>query len=106
MLLLVEVADSTPRYDRAVKLPLYARAGIGEVWIVDLRRRVVDVHRTPAGDGYADRGYDTDRASDLACAGRCSRRLHPVSGQIGQLGRRRKIDQSRYRRCVVTVSSL
>ncbi len=53
ILLLVEVADSTPRYDRAVKLSLHARAGIGEVWIVDLRRRVVDVHRTPAGDAYA-----------------------------------------------------
>ena len=53
VLLVVEVADSSLRYDRRVKLPLYARAGIGEVWIVDLRRRVVDVHRTPAGDGYA-----------------------------------------------------
>ncbi len=52
VLLLVEVSDSTLRYDRAVKLPLYARAGIGEVWIVDLRRRVVDVHRTPAGNEY------------------------------------------------------
>ena len=51
--LVVEVADSSLRYDRRVKLPLYARAGIGEVWIVDLRRLVVDVHRTPAGDGYA-----------------------------------------------------
>ena len=50
---MVEVSDSTLRYERAVKLPLYARAGIGEVWIVDLRRRVVDVHQTPAGDGYA-----------------------------------------------------
>jgi Uma2 family endonuclease len=53
VLLLVEVADSSLRYDRAVKLPLYARAGIGEVWFVDLRRLVVDVHRTPAADGYA-----------------------------------------------------
>jgi Uma2 family endonuclease len=53
VLLVFEVADSTLRYDRAVKLPLYARAGIGEVWIVDLRRRVVDVHRTPAGAEYA-----------------------------------------------------
>jgi Uma2 family endonuclease len=52
-LLVVEVADSSLRYDRAVKLPLYARAGIGEVWIVDLHRRVVDVHLMPAGDGYA-----------------------------------------------------
>ena len=53
VLLLVEVADSSLRYDRAVKLPLYARSGIGEVWIVDLVRRVVDVHRTPSAGGYA-----------------------------------------------------
>jgi len=53
VLLVVEVADSTLRYDRTVKLPLYASAGIAEVWIVDLRRRVVDVHRSPVGDGYA-----------------------------------------------------
>jgi len=51
-LLLIEVADSTLRYDRTVKLPLYARAGIAEVWIVDLQRRMVDVHRSPAGDAY------------------------------------------------------
>ena len=56
VLLVAEVADSSLRYDRTVKLPLYARAGIGEVWIVDLRRLVVDVHRTPAGDGYATVG--------------------------------------------------
>ena len=36
-----------------MKLPLYTRAGIGEVWIVDVHRRVVDVHRTPVGNGYA-----------------------------------------------------
>ena len=61
-LLAIEVSDSSLRYDRAVKLPLYARAGIPEVWIVDLRRRVVDVHRTPAGDGYATAG--TNGADD------------------------------------------
>ena len=52
VLLLVEVADSSPRFDREVKLPLYARAGIGEFWIVDLKRRVLDAHRGPVGDGY------------------------------------------------------
>ncbi len=51
-LLVIEVADSSIRYDRVVKLPLYARAGIPEVWIVDLRRRVVEVHRAPTADGY------------------------------------------------------
>ncbi len=36
-----------------MKLPLYARAGIPEVWIVDLRRRMVDVYLSPSGDGFA-----------------------------------------------------
>ena len=52
MLLLIEVADSSLRFDRSVKLPLYARAGIAEVWIVDLKRRVLNAYRRPAGDGY------------------------------------------------------
>ncbi len=54
VLLLVEVADNSLRFDRTVKLPLYARSGIVEVWIVDLRRRVVDVFRAPAGDAYGE----------------------------------------------------
>ncbi len=53
ILLLVEVSDSSLRYDRVVKLAAYARAGVPEYWIVDLRRRVVDVHRDPSGDFYA-----------------------------------------------------
>jgi Uma2 family endonuclease len=52
VLWLVEVADLSYRYDRHVKLPLYARAGIGEVWIVDLTHDVVEVHRAPSGRGY------------------------------------------------------
>lgn len=69
ILLLVEVADSSLRYDRTVKLPLYARAGIGEMWIVDLRRRVVDVHRQPTGDGYATiETYGPDDTVTLALA--------------------------------------
>ena len=53
VLLLVEVADSSLRFDRTVKLPLYARHLIPELWIVDLRRRELDVFRDPAGDAYA-----------------------------------------------------
>jgi Uma2 family endonuclease len=53
VLLLVEVADTSGAYDRRVKLPLYAQAGISEYWIVDVKRRIVDVHRSPHGDGYA-----------------------------------------------------
>lgn len=53
VLLVVEVADSSLRFDRTVKLPLYARAGIAEVWLADLRQRVLEVHREPAEGGYA-----------------------------------------------------
>ena len=53
-LLLVEVADSSLRYDRKMKLPLYAGAGIPEYWIVDLQGRVVDAYQRPDGGGYAE----------------------------------------------------
>ncbi len=43
VLLLIEVSDSTLRYDRNVKVPLYARHGIPEVWIVDLQN--AELHR-------------------------------------------------------------
>ena len=54
MLLIVEVADTTLRYDREIKLPLYARHGIPEVWIVDPRQRRVEVCRKPQGTVYAE----------------------------------------------------
>jgi Uma2 family endonuclease len=54
VLLLVEVADTSAAYDRSVKLPLYARVGVPEYWLVDLERGVLEVYRSPAGDGYAE----------------------------------------------------
>lgn len=51
-LLVIEVAVTSLRYDRNVKLPLYARHGVPEVWIVDLRGEVVERYDTPAGGGY------------------------------------------------------
>jgi hypothetical protein len=53
VLLLIEVADSSLAYDRAIKRSLYARHGIPEFWIVNLRAGEVEVCRTPAGDQYA-----------------------------------------------------
>lgn len=52
VLLIVEIADSSLRDDRAVKAPLYAEGGIPEYWIVNLVERVVEVHRQPAGGRY------------------------------------------------------
>lgn len=59
-LLVIEVADTTAPYDRGVKLPLYAKHGIPEVWIVDLEASLVRFHRQPQGDRYLDES-ETDR---------------------------------------------
>jgi len=50
--LLVEVADSSLEVDRGAKLELYAKAGIPELWIVDLTTDGVFVYRNPSGDRY------------------------------------------------------
>jgi Uma2 family endonuclease len=52
VLLVVEVADTSRRTDRERKIPLYARAGLPEVWLVDLPRDVIEVHREPAAGAY------------------------------------------------------
>lgn len=54
VLLLIEVSDTTARYGRIIKLALYARHGVQEVWIVDLDNRVMRVCRSPVGDAYTD----------------------------------------------------
>jgi hypothetical protein len=53
ILLLIEIADSSLRFDRAIKRPLYARHAVPEYWIVDLPGQAVEVHRTPTQHGYA-----------------------------------------------------
>lgn len=53
LLLVVEVADTTLRFDRRTKAALYARAGIVEHWVIDIAGRQIFVHRRPAPDGYA-----------------------------------------------------
>lgn len=52
VLLLVEVADSSLAFDRAVKLPLYAREGVREVWLVDLRNQRIERHAEPRDGAY------------------------------------------------------
>lgn len=52
ILLLIEVADTTVRYDREVKIPIYARYGIPEVWLLDLQAACVEVYLQPSSDGY------------------------------------------------------
>jgi Uma2 family endonuclease len=52
VLLIIEVADRSARYDREVKVPRYAQAGVREVWVVDLEHDRLLAYRDPAGDGY------------------------------------------------------
>jgi len=62
VLLVIEVADSSLGYDRDVKLPLYARHGIPEAWLVDLEHRRLERYAGPQADGYAVH----ETVSDLA----------------------------------------
>jgi Uma2 family endonuclease len=55
VLLVVEVSESTLRYDRGPKLRAYARAGIAELWIVDLVEGRIERFCEPAGETYARR---------------------------------------------------
>ena len=51
---LIEVADTSINYDRALKRALYARLAIPDLWIVDLNAGEVEVCRQPRPDGYAE----------------------------------------------------
>ena len=50
--LLIEVADSTVRYDRTVKGLLYAQNGIPEFWLVNLEAGQLEIYRDPSPEGY------------------------------------------------------
>jgi len=55
VLLLIEVSDSTLEYDREEKLPAYGRAGVAEVWIVNLQHATIEVYRDPHFTGYGSK---------------------------------------------------
>jgi hypothetical protein len=52
VLLIVEVAETSAEFDRTVKLPLYAKGGIPEVWLVNVAEDQIEVFRDPSPDGY------------------------------------------------------
>ena len=54
VLLVVEVADTSLSYDREIKMPRYAAAGIPEAWLVDLVGDAVSVCRRPGSNGYGE----------------------------------------------------
>jgi Uma2 family endonuclease len=52
VLVVIEVADTSVEYDRNIKLPLYARAGIPEAWLMVLGKDVIEVHSQPKNGKY------------------------------------------------------
>jgi len=52
VVLLIEVAETSLRYDRTTKLRLYAEMGMAEYWVVDCEAETIQTHRDPTGDGY------------------------------------------------------
>lgn len=52
ILLVVEVSDTTLKYDRETKLSLYGEAQIPEVWIVNLPKNIVEIHQKPSDGVY------------------------------------------------------
>jgi Uma2 family endonuclease len=71
ILLVVEISDSTLDYDRKVKAPLYASAGISEYWILNVSDMQLEVYREPAKSGYGSRTIyrSSDSVEPLHAAG-------------------------------------
>ena len=67
VLLIIEVADTSLAYDRGLKLELYARHGIPEVWVVNLAAQEVEVFRGPHDGDYSSRVH-VGRSSTLEIA--------------------------------------
>lgn len=82
VLLLIEVSDTTLELDRTDKLSAYGRAGIPEVWIVNLVEQVVEVYREPHFTGYGSKTVlnTGDNAQPLA--------FTDVSVNVGELLKR------------------
>ena len=54
VLLIIEVADSSVEYDRDIKIPIYAGAGIPEVWLINLPKQTIEIYTQPIEDTYRE----------------------------------------------------
>lgn len=64
-LLVIEVSESTLRYDQGDKASLYARGGVQDYWIVNLVDVRVEIYRDPIVDGSRPFGYRYASRIDL-----------------------------------------
>ena len=69
VLLIIEISDGTLLYDRDVKIPLYAKNGIPEVWLLDIQNRQLEIYREPINGVYQQR--------DCRCTGQITPILCP-----------------------------
>lgn len=87
--LIIEIADSSLKYDCEVKAPLYAKSGITDYWVLDVNGRKLHVYRLPSSEGYQS---ETILAQDVEisplafgdCVVRVREMLRP-SGSLGNL---------------------
>lgn len=61
ILLVIEIADSTLKYDQEVKIPLYAEAGISDYWIFNLVQNHLEVYSEPYQELQGNFGYSMQR---------------------------------------------
>lgn len=73
VLLIIEVADASLRYEREIKIPLYARHGIPEVWLVDLLDNRLQRFRDGTSEGYRE------ESQAVALEGLSPLRLHEAA---------------------------
>ena len=80
--IVVEVADSSLRYDRLEKVPRYGSSGIPETWLVDAEARTVTVYTGPGSEGYAQQ--HVRRRGDTLAATSVPELGFPVDAVFGE----------------------
>ena len=102
ILLVIEVADSSLRYDRLEKVPRYGKAGIPETWLVDVEARAVTFYTGPGPGGYVNR--QVRRCGDEVVASKVPELrfsvgdIFPILGSSTASGPRDQTDRRRLNR--------
>lgn len=75
------MADTSTDVDRRVKVPLYARSGVPETWLLDLEQETLTAYRDPAADGY--RAVQVLRRGEQLAPAACPERALAVGNLLG-----------------------
>lgn len=70
--LIIEVADSSLRYDRGRKASRYAASGVADYWVINLLARRIEVYRRPEPDESQDFGFGYASHEIVDAAGQVS----------------------------------